>query len=52
MDIKKYAIRCGHNEQRTISGTGSDVITSRNQIISFYPWESRKHLRHFKGRIN
>lgn len=50
MDLKKYAIRCGHNEQRTISGTGSDIITPRSQIISFCPWESRKHLIHFKER--
>lgn len=51
MGVKKYAIRCGNNEQRTVSGTGSDIITSRNVIISFCPWESRKHLRHFKERI-
>lgn len=51
MEVKKYAVRCGNNEQRTISGTGGDEITSHNLIISFFPWESRKQLRHFKERI-
>lgn len=48
----KYAIHCGNNERRTDSGTGSDIITTYNFIISFCSKNTRNFLIHFNERNN
>lgn len=51
--MKKHAVHCWNNEQRAVSGMGSDIITACNTIISSCPRESRQHLRHLtKGNAN